>query len=127
VQPSACAGSAQRPINLSSQLGEIVLGLSVAQKEAGRDDVSDLRLIIGGIRDRLGVIGGRYVQRANATADLARADRALAKIQDLADSDSDAVPEALDQWQSQFARLSKSLTREEARSWFNPAVLAKSL
>jgi hypothetical protein len=127
VQPSACAGSAQRPINLSTQLGEIVLGLSVAQKEAGRDDVSDLRLIIGGIRDRLGVIGARYVQRPKPLADLSRADRALAKIQDLTDSDPGAVPEALDQWQSQFARLAKSLTREEARSWFNPAVLAKSL
>jgi hypothetical protein len=127
VQPSACSGPAQRPITLSTQVGEVILGLSVAQHEAEQDGARDLRLIIGGIRDRLGVIAARYTHLSKSLAALSRADKDLAKIQDRADTDPDAVPAALERWQFQFARLAKILVRDEARSRFNPELLSNSL
>ncbi len=127
VRPGACSGPDSHPISLASQVGEVVVGLAVARSEATGEDLTDMRLIIGGVRDRIGQIAARYGPLPKRQAALAKLDRALAKIQDVADNDPDQLPTALDRWQTRFAAEFQNLTRDEPRSWFNVEVLAKSL
>jgi hypothetical protein len=126
LRPDACPPSPTQPITLKSVMDDATRAMRAAGAAMARKDAPTAILMVASARTQLGLIHERYQAPALSAerAALRRADLDLAAIQnDLRANDTDA-PMRLALWPGQAAGLVKVLQAGEAKSLFNPAMLA---
>lgn len=127
LSPAAC--TAPVAIDLGGALRHVDAALGNAQILAAAGDGPAARLMVSAARSELGLIDERYalpglVSRA---APLRRAAAALGEIERRMTADPAGALAALDRWQHSAAAWQAPLRRSEARSLYNPEVLARTL
>ena len=127
MSPAAC--TAPVPIDLAGALRHIDTALDNARVLAVAGDGAAARLMVSAARSELGLIDERYALPglASQAAPLRRAAAALGEIERRLTADPAGAVAALERWQQGAAAWQAPLRRNEARSLYNPAVLARTL
>jgi len=129
LRPDACPPSPVRPITVQSVMEDATRAMRAGAAAAAHKDAPAAILMVASARTQLGLIHERYQAPAlsNERAALRAADLDLASIQnDLRAGDAGAALR-LALWPGQAVALSRTLGPSEARSLFNPAMLAAAI
>lgn len=127
LSPAAC--TAPLAIDLAGALAHVDAALDNARMLATAGDGPAARLMVSAARSELGLIDERYgvPGLASQAAPLRRAAAALGEIERRMSADPAGSIAALQRWQQGAAAWQAPLRRSEARSLYNPAVLARAL
>jgi len=129
LRPQACPPASVQPITIESVMADATRAMRAAAAATMRKDAATAILMVASARTQLGLIHERYSAPALASerAALHTADLDLASIQnDLRAGDPGAALR-LALWPGQAAALTKTLQAREAKSLFNPAMLAAAM
>lgn len=126
LRPDACPPSPVQPIRMESVMADATRAMRAAGVAAARKDAPTAILMVASARTQLGLIYERYQAPAlgRERGALRAADLDLASIQnDLRAGDAGAALR-LALWPGEAAALTETLRPNEAKSLFDPAMLA---
>jgi len=124
LSPAACPTGTQQ-VTAASMIGEARRAAAAARLAVAHEDSETALMMVAGARWRLGLIDERFRPAGLRTADaqLKAADTALAEIAEALRSHGPGVDTRLAAWIAATPRLERLLTRQEAKSLFDPGRL----
>jgi hypothetical protein len=129
LDPAACPARARQPMGVGLLMADARRAMKAAQAEAAAGDPATAVAMVASARSRLGLIDERYgaPPLARPRAALRAADQRLAQAQTALRSHSAEAPRLLAAWLSASGPLEVELHAGQARSLFNPALLARAV
>jgi hypothetical protein len=124
LSPAACPAGPQH-VGAASMIGEARRAVSAARLAVARDDSATALMMVAAARWRLGLIDERFRPAGLRAADaqLKAADTSLAEIAETLRNRGLGVDARLSAWIASTPQLERLLTRQEARSLFDPGRL----
>ena len=124
LSPDACPRADAHPITVMALMADTRRAIAAADALAARGDRAAAVVMIAAARARLFLIDERYGALRRERRRLRAADRRLAQIAQALREDRPTARRDLARWSSDSVKLEAALTRREARSLFDPKLLA---
>ena len=127
IDARACPARPDEPVTAAGSADAAVRAVGAARERLGAGDPESARLMLGAARSMLGGLAERYAGLPRSSARLLAADAELRNIAVMLDTRSSDADSAIAAWQRRSKRWRDELARSEARSLYNPALLATAL